>query len=54
MHAKATGTQRASTIDSAFDAWLKGRLHEMFGDAAHEPIPREMLKLLQTKTERDR
>jgi hypothetical protein len=53
MHGRSTGTPRVTPMDSAFDSWLKGRLQDMFGDTAREPIPREMLNLLQSKTERD-
>ena len=53
MHMKSTSSHRGSTLDSAFDSWLKGRLQDMFGDAAHEPIPREMLNLLQSKLDRE-
>jgi len=53
IQAKSSGAPRASSVDSAFDTWLKGRLQDMFGDAAREPIPREMLQLLQAKSERD-
>jgi hypothetical protein len=53
MHLRSTDSHRGTPLDSAFDSWLKGRLQDMFGDAAHEPIPREMLNLLQAKPERE-
>lgn len=53
MHGRSTSTPRVTPVDSAFDSWLKGRLQDMFGDTAREPVPREMLNLLQSKTERD-
>ena len=53
MYARTGSIDRGTAVDSAFDSWLKGRLQDMFGDAAHEPIPREMLNLLQPKPDRE-
>lgn len=36
--------------DAAFDIWLRRGLHQMFDDVAREPIPPELLQLI----ERDR
>ncbi len=33
--------------DAAFDVWLTRGLHEMFDGIAGEPIPPELLKLIQ-------
>jgi hypothetical protein len=33
--------------ETAFDIWLKRRLHEMFDDVAGEPIPEHLLRLIQ-------
>lgn len=33
--------------DSAFDVWLNRGLHQLFDDVANEPIPDELLKLIQ-------
>ena len=33
--------------DAAFDIWLNRGLHKMFDDVASEPIPEELLKLIQ-------
>ncbi|MFT8718729.1 NepR family anti-sigma factor [Acetobacter sp.] len=32
--------------DDAFDIWLKRGLHQLFDDVAKEPIPEELLRLL--------
>lgn len=33
--------------DSAFDLWLARGLHQLFDDVAKEPIPEELLKLIE-------
>ncbi|MFT8897058.1 MAG: NepR family anti-sigma factor [Acetobacter sp.] len=33
--------------DDAFDIWLKRGLHQLFDDVANEPIPEELLRLLE-------
>ena len=33
--------------DSAFDIWLNRGLHQLFDDVANEPIPEDLLKLIQ-------
>ena len=33
---------------SAFDLWLDRGLHRMFDEVAQEPIPEELLKLIDT------
>ncbi|GAN63954.1 hypothetical protein AA0313_2252 [Acetobacter indonesiensis NRIC 0313] len=35
------------TSDQAFDLWLKRGLHQLFDDVANEPIPEELLKLIE-------
>lgn len=35
------------TPDQAFDLWLKRGLHQLFDDVANEPIPDELLKLIE-------
>lgn len=32
---------------AAFDLWLQRGLHQMFDDVAREPIPEELLKLIE-------
>ena len=39
-------TQSRNT-DSAFDVWLNRGLHQLFDDIANEPIPEELLKIIQ-------
>lgn len=33
--------------DAAFDLWLQRGLHQMFDDIAREPIPDELLKMIE-------
>ncbi|GBQ13620.1 NepR family anti-sigma factor [Swaminathania salitolerans] len=33
--------------DSPFDIWLKRGLHQLFDDVANEPIPEELLRLIE-------
>jgi Anti-sigma factor NepR len=35
--------------DPAFDRWLDVRLKSLYGSALNEPIPEDMLKLLQQR-----
>ncbi|MGI4745433.1 MAG: NepR family anti-sigma factor [Janthinobacterium lividum] len=37
--------------DSAFDQWLQRGLHQMFDDVANEPVPEDLLKLIQDDRE---
>lgn len=38
--------KKSSPSDSAFDKWLNRGLHELFDDVMKEPVPADMLKLL--------
>lgn len=33
--------------EAAFDVWLRRGLHELFDEVAREPLPEELLKLLE-------
>jgi len=37
--------------DSAFDQWLQRGLHQMFDDVANEPVPEDLLKLIEDDRE---
>jgi hypothetical protein len=41
------GRARKGTPDAAFDLWLQRGLHAMYDDIAREPIPEELLKLIE-------
>ncbi len=36
----------------AFDLWLQRGLHQMFDDVANEPVPEEILRLIQEDRDR--
>ncbi len=38
--------------DKAFDTWLKQGLHKIFDDVAREPIPQEILNLIEEHREK--
>ena len=39
---------QSRATDTAFDSWLNRGLHQIFDDVMNEPIPAELLKILQT------
>ena len=38
---------KSRPTDVAFDLWLNQGLHQLFDDVANEPIPDELLKLIE-------
>lgn len=44
----ATPSPKASRpSEAAFDVWLRRGLHDLFDEVAREPLPEELLKLLE-------
>jgi hypothetical protein len=43
----AAPPRRSNKADAAFDLFLKRGLHDMFDKFAEEPVPPELLKLLE-------
>ncbi len=39
---------QSRATDTAFDNWLNRGLHQIFDDVMNEPIPAELLKILQS------
>lgn len=37
----------SSKGDAAFDLWLDRGLHKLFDDVANEPLPEELLRLIE-------
>ena len=35
------------TTEGAFDLWLQRGLHKLFDDVANEPIPEELLRIIE-------
>lgn len=47
------GSERPDGPESAFDLWLNHRLHQLYDSVAQEPLPPELLRLIETdKTRR--
>lgn len=38
---------RAKKTDAAFDLWLHRSLHQLYDSVAREPIPEELMKLIE-------
>jgi hypothetical protein len=39
--------RRKGEVNAAFDVWLRRGLHEMFDEVAREPIPEELIRLIE-------
>lgn len=39
--------RKARKVDAAFDVWLHRGLHQLFDKVASEPIPEELLRLIE-------
>ena len=44
---KKSGEKAPEQPPAAFDLWLQRGLHQMFDDVANEPIPEELLKIIE-------
>jgi hypothetical protein len=45
--AKPGTDQEDKGVDQAFDVWLRRGLHQLYDDVAQEPIPEELLRLIE-------
>ena len=43
---------KEAKADAAFDLWLQRGLHQLFDDVAGEPIPPELLKIIEEDREK--
>ena len=43
----ASSQKQSRPADAAFDVWLQRGLHQLYDDIAKEPVPEELLKLIQ-------
>ncbi|MBF0870730.1 NepR family anti-sigma factor [Gluconobacter japonicus] len=43
----SSGKPKVEENDSPFGIWLSRGLHQLFDDVANEPIPDELLKLIE-------
>jgi hypothetical protein len=41
------GARRPAAPEQAFDLWLNQKLHDMYDDVTQEPIPPELLQLIE-------
>lgn len=39
-------SQASRKTEAAFDVWLQSGLHQMYDDVAREPVPDDLLKLV--------
>jgi hypothetical protein len=39
--------RRGKRTEAAFDLWLQRGLHEIYDEVAREPIPEDLLKLIE-------
>jgi len=39
--------QEGEEVDQAFDVWLRRGLHQLYDTVAREPIPDELLRLIE-------
>jgi hypothetical protein len=46
---KPAAKQPTAEADPAFDTWLDVRLKTMYGSILNEPVPEDMVKLLQQR-----
>ncbi len=44
---KSSKKPNAGAKPEAFDLWLKRGLHQIYDDVANEPIPEDLLKLIE-------
>lgn len=42
-----TSRKQVKPVAAAFDVWLNRSLHQLYDDVAREPIPDELLKLIE-------
>jgi hypothetical protein len=48
-----SGGAAAGTLGRAFDVWLERKLHEMFDAVAREPLPADLLSLVNQLAKKD-
>jgi hypothetical protein len=47
-------SKQSRTTDAAFDVWLNRGLHELFDDVVKEPVPPELLKIIDADRKKSR
>ncbi len=51
-NAEATAPKKPRKTEAAFDLWLQKGLHDIFDNVAREPIPEDLLKLIEEDRKR--
>jgi hypothetical protein len=49
--AKTGAEQEDGAVDNAFDLWLRRGLHQLYDTVAKEPIPEELLRMIEEDRE---
>jgi len=44
--------KQSQPADAAFDIWLRRGLHQLYDDVTREPVPEELLRLIQEDREK--
>ena len=44
--------KKSRPSEAAFDVWLERGLHELYGDAARDPIPEEWIEMIEKDREK--
>ena len=47
-----TSRKQVKPVAAAFDVWLNRSLHQLYDDVAREPIPDELLRLIEEDREK--
>ncbi len=51
---RTIGRGRKAAPDVAFELWLERGLHKMYDDIASEPVPPELLELIERDRKKDK
>lgn len=44
---RQAGSQQQTREDRPFDLWLNRQLHAMYDDIAHEPLPADVIEMIE-------
>ncbi len=47
------GSSSSRKAETAFDVWLRRGLHQLFDEVTREPIPPEILRMLEDDSNKD-
>ena len=49
---ETAGAKMKASTERPFDTWLQKQLHAMYDEIASEPLPTDLLKLIETDAEK--